>query len=150
MYASLLTLDQSTLFYRDLSDFYTGNNGDRSDGIKEWRSAVPKSKPTLQAASSLTRRARSATPSVMSGAGRSSTPSVLTNDVTIISRSQTSELTKVHSELAPTIGFNECGGLSDNDETMGEERDAAFASPVKGKKRLTSEVSKYIYFNTEV
>jgi len=145
MYASLLTLDQSTLFYWTLSDFYTGNNREHSDGIKEWRSAVLKSKPTLQAANSLTSHARSATPSVMSSAGHSSTPSILTSNIKVISQSQTSELTKVNPKLASTIGFNEYSGLSDNDEIMGEEQDAAFASPVKGKKRLTSEVPKYIY-----
>jgi len=31
------------------------------------------------------------------------------------------------------------GGISDHDETRGDEREAAFAHPPKGKKRLTSE-----------
>jgi len=43
-------------------------------------------------------------------------------------------LTKVNPKLASTIGFNEYGSLSDNNEIMGEEQDAAFVSPVKGKK----------------
>ena len=145
MYASLLTLDQSTLFYRTLSNFYTGDNREPSDGIREWRSGVSKSKPTSRVANSLTSRARSTTPSVMSNAGRSSAPSVLTDNIKIISRSQASESTKVNLEPASTIGFNENGGLSDNDETIGEEREAAFASPFKGKKRLTCEVRKYLY-----
>ena len=72
-------------------------------------------------------------------------PSVLTDDIKVISRSQASDLAKVNPEPASTIGFNENGGLSDNDETMGAEREAAFASPFKGKKRLTSEVRKYLY-----
>jgi hypothetical protein len=75
----------------------------------------------------------------MSGAGRSSAPSVLTSNITVISH----ESLKVNPE--PTIGFNENGGLSDNDETVGEERDAAFASPIKGNSRVTSEVCKYLY-----
>ena len=33
------------------------------------------------------------------------------------------------------------GGLSDKDESVGVERDAAVASPVKGKQRATSAVS---------
>ena len=81
----------------------------------------------------------------MSGTGRSSAPSVLTGNVKIISQPRTSELAKVNSEPASTINLNENGGLSDNDEIMGEEREAAFASPIKGKKRITSEVRKYLY-----
>ena len=70
----------------------------------------------------------------MSNAGRSSAPSVLTDNIKVISRSQASELAKVYPKLASTIGFNKNGGLSDNDETMGAEWEAAFASPFKGKK----------------
>jgi hypothetical protein len=77
--------------------------------------------------------------------GRLSTPSVLTNDVRIISQPQTSESTKVNSEPASMIRLHDSGGLSDNDETIGEERDAAFASPFKGKTRVTSEVCKRFY-----
>jgi hypothetical protein len=36
------------------------------------------------------------------------------------------------------------GGLSDEDETMGAEREAAVASPVKGKGRATSAVSNIL------
>lgn len=36
------------------------------------------------------------------------------------------------------------GGFEDEDETKGEERDAAIASPIKGKARLTNSVSKYL------
>lgn len=140
MYDALLTLDHSTLFYRTLSHSFTGNQREPYDEIREWRSAVPKSKPTSRAANSLTSRARSrsATPAAMSSAGRSSAPSVLTGNIKVISRPQIPE-----PEPAATIRFNENGGLSDNDETMGEEREAAFASPFKGKKRVTSEVRKY-------
>ena len=144
MYASLLTLDQSTLFYQTLSELYTSDKREHSDGIREWRSAVPKNNPTSQAANSLTSRAISATPSVMSsagcssapsvmsGTGRSSAPSVLTNNIKIVSQSQTSEL--ANPKLVSTIGFNKNGSLSDNDEIMGEEWEVAFASPFKGKK----------------
>ena len=76
----------------------------------------------------------------MSGASRSSALSVLTNNIKIVSQSQTSEL--ANPELVSTIGFNENGGLSDNDEIMGEEREVVFASPFKGKKQLTSKVCK--------
>jgi hypothetical protein len=36
------------------------------------------------------------------------------------------------------------GGLSDEDETMGAEREAAVASPPKGKRRATSAVSNIL------
>jgi hypothetical protein len=64
----------------------------------------------------------------MSNAGCSSAPSVLTDNIKIISQSQASESTKVNLKLASTIGFNENGSLSDNDETIGEEWEAAFAT----------------------
>jgi len=86
---------------------------------------------------------RSSTPSLISGAGRSSAPSVLTDKVKIISR--TSESAKVKPEPAPVVCLRDDGGLSDNDEMAGEEREAAFASPFKGKKRVTSEVCKHSY-----
>jgi hypothetical protein len=40
------------------------------------------------------------------------------------------------------------GGLSNNDKIIGEEQEAAFTSPSKGKKRVTSEVRKHFLFNT--
>jgi hypothetical protein len=48
---------------------------------------------------------------------------------------------KVKAELSPTLSLHIDGGLSDNDERRGEEREAAINSPPKGKKRVTSEVS---------
>jgi len=38
------------------------------------------------------------------------------------------------------------GGLVDEDETRGDERDAAASSPVKGKTRVTSSVSEFHMF----
>ena len=51
-------------------------------------------------------------------------------------------LAKVNGEpAAEAIAVMSDGGLSDNDETHGEERLAAIRSPPKGKKRVTSDVS---------
>jgi hypothetical protein len=47
---------------------------------------------------------------------------------------------KVKAELSPTLSLHIDGGLSDNEERRGEEREAAINSPPKGKKRVTSEV----------
>jgi hypothetical protein len=38
------------------------------------------------------------------------------------------------------LSLHDDGGLSDNDETKGAERDVAIKSPVKGKKRANNEV----------
>jgi hypothetical protein len=59
-------------------------------------------------------------------------------------------LAKVNPGPVSTIGSNENGGLSDNDETMGEEQEAVFASPIKGNKQVTSEVHKIPLFNTMI
>jgi hypothetical protein len=47
---------------------------------------------------------------------------------------------KVKAESA-TLSLQYDGGLSDNNEMRGEEREAAINSPPKGKKQVTSEVS---------
>jgi hypothetical protein len=140
----LLTLNHSTLFYWTLSDS-VHNKRKRDDQVKDWALAVPKGVPTSRAAnsSSSTSHVRSAVPLLTSGTtSRSSALSVLTDDVKII-RHQTSEsLTRVEPKPVSTTGirFYDNGGLSDNDEMRGEEREAAIASPFKGKKRVTSEV----------
>ena len=50
---------------------------------------------------------------------------------------------KIKSELGPILSLNDTGGLSDNDETRGDEWEAAINSPPKGKKQVTSEVSHF-------
>jgi hypothetical protein len=58
-------------------------------------------------------------------------------------------LVKVKAEPAPdAITIYSNGGLSDNDETKGEEHEAAIKSPHKGKKRVTSEVSLLLFIVT--
>jgi hypothetical protein len=70
-------------------------------------------------------------------------PSILTNSVKIVSHGALN-LVKVKAEPVPdTIAIHSDGGLSDNDETKGEEQDAAINSPPKGKKQATSEVSLF-------
>lgn len=153
---SLLTLDHLTLFYRSLSDPSLGHIDEKQkhDGVKKWCSAIRTkvgvgSKLTSQASSSITTgsraSARSSTPSLVASVGRSSTPSVLTDNVMIISQPQSSSSAKVKLEPAPPICLHDNGGLSDYDETRGEEREAAIISPIKGKKRVVSEVCKYFY-----
>jgi hypothetical protein len=131
---SFLTLDQSTLFYWTLSD----KKRKHASAIKQWALDVPAiAKPTSKAPTSL---AKSDIPPLTSGTSHSSAPSVLTDSIKIISHRALDPI-KVKAELAPTLSLYIDGGLSDNDERKGEEREAAINSPPKGKKRVTSEVS---------
>jgi hypothetical protein len=141
---SLLTLDQSTLFYWTLSDSYLDKKRKHSSVISEWASAIPgNAKPASQAPSQVTAttssRPKSIVPSLTNGSSRSSAPSVLTNNVRIVSHGAPNSA-KVKAEPTPDITIFSDGGLSDADEIKGEEREAAIKSPPKGKKRVTSEV----------
>ena len=71
--------------------------------------------------------------------GHSFAPSVLSNHVKIISH-HSSDTVKVKEERAPALSLYNNGGLSDNDEIKGEEREVAIKSPPKGKRRMNSEV----------
>jgi hypothetical protein len=85
----------------------------------------------------------------MGTGSRLSAPSVLSNSVKIIDRQPASDVVKVKIEpvLRKTLTYQDYdGGLSDNDEMMGVEREAAINSPPKGKKRVTSEVFFYLLF----
>lgn len=137
----LLTLDELTLFYWTLSDA-SHKKRKHSSAIDEWSLAIPAkaTNSTKSAPKSTSSRARSDLPSLTSGAttSQSYAPSVLSDNVKIFSR-QSLDLVKVKAEPALEESMYD-GGLSDNDEMRGEERDAAINSPPKGKKRLTSEV----------
>jgi hypothetical protein len=146
----LLTLNQSTLFYWTLSDS-SCKKRKHSSVINDWASAIPtNAKPPSQAPKSISSHAKSDLPSLTSGASRSSAPSVLTQNVKIISH-RASGSAKVKDEPAPdshTVYYG--GGLSDNDEMRGEEREVAINSPPKGKKRITSEVSLHLQLITNI
>jgi hypothetical protein len=144
-----LTLDHATLFYYStLGDASPERN--RRQGIEKWKLAVVKGKrprlpPSLRASNSVIGRAQSATPSVAGSTSCSSAPSILTDKIEIINH-QTSGVAKVKSNLVPSIEIHDDGGLSDNDEMRGEEREAAFASTLKGKERVASDVRKKYLF----
>lgn len=124
----LLTLDESTLFYWTLSDA-SHNNQKHFSAINKWASAITSTKSTSQAPRSTSSRAD--IPSLTIGPStRSYAPSILSDNVKII----------VKADPAPELSIYNNGGLSDNDEIKGEERDFAIKSPPKGKRRITSEV----------
>src|ERR1700722_10262491 len=143
MLDSLLTLDQSTLFYWTLSDL---SKKRKHKDVIEWAAKIPGDvKPASHASSHIAAcshagRSKSGVPSLTAGTSRSSAPSVLTDGVKIFS-SGMADSAKVKAEPAPEITIMSDGGLSDNDETNGEERRAAVNSPPKGKKRVNSNVS---------
>ena len=141
---SFLTLDQSTLFYWTLSD--TGVPLKRASAINEWASAIPtQTKSTLQGPKSNSSRTKSI-PSLTGGGSRSSANSVLTDRIKIISHQSSNQPpVKVKKESQADVLSLSDGGLSDNDELVGKERETAINSPPKGKKRITSEVTSYLF-----
>jgi len=54
----------------------------------------------------------------------------------------TSNCAEVKRNPVPSIQINDDGGLSDVDEMIGEEREAAFSSSLKGKEQVASNVRK--------
>ena len=138
-----LTLDESTLFYWSLSDA-SHTKQKRLSAIDKWASAIPSTKSTSQGPKSTSSRVntvKTEVPSLTSGSsGRSYAPSVLSDNVKIVSHHSSDAVTKVKSENVPALSLYNNGGLSDNDEVKGEEREVAIKSPLKGKKRITSEV----------
>ena len=119
---SFLTLDQSTLFYWTLSD--TGVPLKRASAINEWASAIPtQTKSTLQGPKSTSSRTKSI-PSLTGGGSRSSANSVLTDRIKIISHQSLNQPpVKVKKESQADILSLSDGGLSDNDELVGKERE---------------------------
>jgi hypothetical protein len=59
--------------------------------------------------------------------------------MTHVSESTSAPVSKVHK--APEITVKFVGGLSDEDEAIGDKHHAAIASPPKNGRRLTSMVS---------
>jgi hypothetical protein len=143
---SFLTLDQSTLFYRTLSDVPPK----RGSVINEWASSIPnRSKSTLQGPKSTSSRTKSI-PSLIGGSSRSSANSVLTDNIKVISHQSSDQArvkvkVKTESQAEAVLSLSDQGGLSDCDELGGKERETAINSPPKGKKRITSEVKSQLF-----
>jgi hypothetical protein len=125
----MLTLDEITLFYYSIS---TSANAPKASGlIKDWSLKVAAAKdisrPTSKKSSSR------------------GTPA-LTNATTRASES-TSVAPLSQVRRAPEITIDFVGGLSDEDEAIGDERHAAITSPPKNGRRLTSMVSHITLMN---
>jgi len=129
----MLTLDSTTLYYYFLSDSTSNGKKYFSAGINDWAASIPSNaKPTnKRTASTMTRGSTSSVLPLTNASTHSSASSVLSKSV------------KITTKVEPAnIGIQIIdGALSDEDETMGFEREAAVMSPPKGKKRATSAVS---------
>jgi hypothetical protein len=136
MFHIMFTLDSTTLYYYFLSDSTSNEEECFSAGINNWAASIPSNvKPTTRnkcstTGSSMTRGGTSSGPPLTNASTRLSTSSVLSKNV------------KITTNVEPTnIGIQVIdGALSDEDETMGFEREAAVMSPPKGKRRATSAV----------
>lgn len=129
----MLTLNPPTHYYYFLSDSTSNGKKPFLAGINDWATSdLSNANPTT------TKRSTSTHSSGNSNAGvtatnastRSSNNSVLSRQVTITTKVQPAN---------NGIQIMD-GGLSDEDESMGVEHEAAVASPVKGKVCTTSAV----------
>jgi len=138
---SLLTLNETTLYYYFLSDRASNGKEKFTTGINNWAAAIPDNTSVKVASGSKSKLSNRSTggshlPALTNATSRSSSSaSVLSKGI------QISQNIKVKPEPHDTIEIIEFG-LEDNDETMGIEREAALMSPPKGKTRVSSAVSK--------
>jgi hypothetical protein len=142
----MFTLDQTTLYYYFLSD--SALNGDSKSekfvsGINGWAASIPRNaKPAsskIGASKTGASHSNPILPPLTDASTRSSANLVLTKNVTI---SQQAPFKVKLEDGGVSVNIID-GGLSNQDETNGIERDAAFASPPKGKTRVTSSVSHF-------
>jgi hypothetical protein len=136
----MLTLNQPTLYYRDLISNATQKSNSNSGIIKDWAAGVsrfsssaPSSKPFSTAHSSRT----------FASTGRSTKTSHDQRPTTLNLGA------KKATDIPDDANLGSNGAFSDNDETVGNERDAAINSPPKNGLRATSSVrtsSSLIYY----
>lgn len=140
----MLTLDETTLYYYFLSDDTTSNKRKFSAGINDWAESVARNSKSksLKSSNKTSSRSASILPLLTNASSRSSVNSVLTKGITISQAAPVPIKVETNDDSILIID----GGISDEDETHGFERDAAVSSPPKGKKRVTSAVSNIHLF----
>lgn len=130
----MLTLDRTTLFYLSLSDSYQDlrdiDAGIHNRRLYSWAVDVPKGVGLgpSQAAAPRPSASRALTSTAVESSGRSQLNYVKVTDTKSIG-------------IEEDDGIIELGGISDEDETAGPERDAAINSPPKAGRRANSSVS---------
>ena len=133
----MLTLDETTLFYYSLS---LSKGKKFSSLIQEWADFVDNT--TKPKVSNSTCGSTSTT--LASTSTRATKVSPLNDHVAIISRVREEVPKSAVQSNADLSVDSVSGGLADEEELQGAERDEAINSPPKGKVRATSAVSHYI------
>lgn len=143
---SLLTLNETTLYYYFLSDRTSNDREKFYTGINDWAASIEDEKSTKVAPTSASGRVSKSSnrhgsqlPALTNATSRTaSSASVLSKSIKI---SENIKVKAEHPSHDTSIEIMELG-LQDDDETMGVEREAALKSPPKGKTRVSSAVSK--------
>ena len=146
----MLTLDKTTLFFYSyilstLNDDKPGPSKKCKSNVSSWLNDVPAATPPPSQMPSLlskntAKTSRSATtiPSPTAGSTHLTAPSVLTANIKISEKLLAPPESK--SVEPPCIKVTENGAILDHDKVMGDERDAAVASPEKAGRCVTSAV----------
>lgn len=127
-YLTYLILNESTLFYLDLS----ASKASQAGKVHNWTSEVAKANKNSKVPGPGT--ATSTTVISSSRTGRNRTTALSSAVVTVTQAAPTQKRAK----LEPVAAASVSAFLDDEDETA--ERHAALTSPIKGKQRLTSKV----------
>jgi len=135
---TMLTLDETTLFYYSLS---LSKDKKVSSLIKDWSKFVDNStKPKLPSNTHGSSTSTTLASNTQARA-RGTKVSPLTDQVVITSREEGPKST-LRSKADLSLD-DVSGGLSNEDEVQGAEREEAVNSPPKGKVRATNAVSHY-------
>lgn len=131
---SLLTLDQTTLFYWNLSNEYRKPKFSGTNDVASWTAGIPKgTKPSIERTNT--------TPSLSNSRSNGSRATSATRPPSSVVSRASALSNGIQISGADTDNLMENGAISDRDETQGEEYEAKKKSPIKGGTRLTSTVS---------
>lgn len=146
---SLLSLNETTLYYYFLSDRTSNAKEKFSTGINHWAATIPENanpqagnkvaSTSASKMSKLSNHSGSHIPSLTNATSRSSNTSVLSKNIKISQNVQVKVKAEPHDASIEIIEL----GLEDDDETI--EREAALKSPPKGKARVSSAVTSYFF-----
>jgi hypothetical protein len=147
---SLLSLNETTLYYYFLSDRTSNDKEKFSTGINHWAATIldnakPGNKLASSSASRMSNHSGSQVPALTNATSRSSNTSVLSKNIKISQNVEVKVKAEPHDTSIEIIEL----GLEDDDETI--EREAALKSPPKGKARVSSAVMKFfLYLSTSI
>jgi len=144
IHPTMLTLDETTLFYYSLGQSPLSRSTTKVSGlINNWAHEVEARRVSAKPGSkaSIPNSASTLPPLTTASTKSSDKRSALSNEVAISTHSKRARYVVSDSEEEQI----NIGGLSDQDETIGTEREAAVLSPPKGKQRVTSAVSLLLF-----